>query len=163
MYIFDNQTNDLVEIEIVEALYKDMPLKKEAWFFNWKQAFKKVNTTTYILRLVSNPDSIQGILQLQNEFGMIIMDLLEIAPHNLRAEGKAKKYEYVAGCLIAFACRETFKLDTDYRGFLTFESKTKLISWYVEKYHAKVARGQKMYIEPQDGEKLIKEYLERKK
>ena len=91
---------------------------------------------------------------------MLIMDLVEIAPHNIGR--KNKRYDYVAGCLIAFACRETFKLENNYKGFLTFESKTKLIEWYIENYYAKIAMGQKMYIEPNDGQKLIEEYLNRK-
>ena len=68
----------------------------------------------------------------------------------------------MAGCLIAFACRQSFKLESNYKGFLTFESKTKLIDWYIEKYNAKIAIGQKIYIEPKDGQKLINEYLNRK-
>ena len=92
---------------------------------------------------------------------MLIMDLVEIAPYNI---GKGtKRYDYVAGCLIAFSCKESFKLESNYKGFLTFESKTKLIDWYMEKYHAKIAIGQKMFIEPNDGQILINEYLNRKK
>jgi hypothetical protein len=33
----------------------------------------------------------------------------------------------------------------------------------MEKYHAKIAMGQKMYIEPNEGQTLINEYLSRKK
>ena len=92
---------------------------------------------------------------------MLIMDLVEIAPHNIGRE--SKRYDYVAGCLIAFACRESFKLENNYKGFLSFESKTELIEWYMDKYHAKIAMGQKMYIAPNDGQHLINEYLNRKK
>jgi len=161
MYIFDNQTKNLVEAEIVKGTTKNMPLKKDGWNFNWRSTIKRKNTTTYILRLKSNPSSIQGVLHLKKEGGMLIMDLVEIAPHNLGQENK--RYKYVAGCLIAYACRESFKLESNYKGFLTFESKTQLIGWYKERYYAKIAMGQKMYIEPIDGEKLIDEYLKRNK
>lgn len=161
MYILDKQTNNLVEIEIVKGTLKDMPVQKDGWNFNWRSILKKNDTETYMLRLKSNPSSIQGVLHLKEQEGMIIMDLVEIAPHNIGQ--KNKRYEYVAGCLIAFACRETFKLESNYKGFLSFESKTKLIEWYREKFYAKIAIGQKMYIEPEDGEKLIEEYLKRKK
>jgi len=143
MYIFDNQTKNLVEAEIVKGTTKNMPLKKDGWNFNWRSTIKRKNTTTYILRLKSNPSSIQGVLHLKKEGGMLIMDLVEIAPHNLGQENK--RYKYVA------------------KGFLTFESKTQLIGWYKERYYAKIAMGQKMYIEPIDGEKLIDEYLKRNK
>lgn len=161
MYILDTQTKNLVEIEIVKGTTKDMPLKKEGWNFNWKSTFKRKNTDTYVLRLKSNPTSIQGVLHLKKQEGMLIMDLVEIAPHNIGR--KNKRYKYVAGCLIAFACRESFKLESNYKGFLSFDSKTKLINWYIEHYHAKIAMGQKMYIEPEDGKKLIDLYLKRTK
>jgi len=161
MYIFDNQTKSLVEAEIVKGTTRNMPLKKDGWNFNWRSTIKRKNTSTYVLRLKSNPSSIQGVLHLKIQEGMLIMDLVEIAPHNLGQ--KNKRYKYVAGCLIAFACRESFKLETNYKGFLTFESKTQLIDWYQEHYYAKVAMGQKMYIESFDGEKLIDEYLKRNK
>ncbi|MEM6964987.1 MAG: hypothetical protein AAF573_09490, partial [Bacteroidota bacterium] len=150
MYLLDLKTSSLIEAEIVKAVFKDMPLKKDGWNFNWRTIFKKKDSEIYVLRLQSNPDSIQGVLQLRIQEGMLIMDLVEIAPHNIGK--KNKRYDYTAGCLIAFSCRESFKLETNYKGFLTFESKTKLIDWYMEKYYAKLAMGQKMYIEPNDGQ-----------
>ncbi len=161
MYIYDNQTNSLVQAEIVFGSSKDMPLKKDGWHFAWRTIIKRKQTATYVLRLTSNPSSIQGVLHLKKQEGMLIMDLLEIAPQNIGR--KNKRYSYVAGCLIAFACRESFKLESNYRGFLTFESKTRLIDWYKENYHAQIAMGQKMFIEPSDGEKLISIYLKRTK
>jgi len=146
MYLLDLKTNSLVEAEIIEASIIEMPLKKDGWNFDWKVIFKKKNTETFIIRLTSNPKSIQGVLQLRKQGGMLIMELVEIAPHNIGR--KHKRYAHVAGCLIAFACKESFLLENNYKGFLTFESKTKLIDWYMEKYRAKIVIGQKMYIEP---------------
>lgn len=161
MYILDNQTNTLVEAEIALGSFNDMPLKKDGWNFSWRTIIKKKETETYVLRLKSNPSSIQGILHLKRYEGMLIMDLVEIAPHNVGR--KSKRYNFVAGCLIAFACRESFKLESNYKGFLTFESKTRLIEWYRDNYYAQIAVGQKMYIEPEDGERLINIYLKRNK
>ncbi len=161
MYILDNQTKDLVEAEIALGSASEMPLKKDGWSFAWRSIRKRKGTETYILRLTSNPSSVQGVLHLKEQDGMLIMDLIEIAPHNIGRE--KKRYQYVAGCLIAFACRESFKLETNYKGFLTFESKTRLMEWYLENYHAKIAMGQKMYIEPGDGKKIIEIYLKRTK
>jgi len=59
---------------------------------------------------------------------MLIMDVIEIAPHNFGSSNK--KIDYVAGCLIAFACRESFKIEENYKGFLAFTSKTSLIECY---------------------------------
>ncbi len=160
MYLLDLKTNSLVEGSITKASAKAMPLKKEGWNFNWRTIIKKKDTETFSLILKSNPEVVQGVINLRIQEGMLVMDLVEIAPHNIGRTDK--RYDYVAGCLIAFACRESFKLESTYKGFLTFESKTKLIDWYREKYHAKIAMGQKMYIEPNGGQLLIDVYLNRK-
>ena len=46
---------------------------------------------------------------------------------------------------------------------IIFVSKTDLIEWYTNKYGATLALGQRMYIDPDIGTKLIEEYLNRKK
>lgn len=88
---------------------------------------------------------------------MVFMDNVEVAPHNF---GKNKKYDFVAGCLISFACLESFeKGQNNYKGFLSFESKTELIPYYAKKYGAMLALGQRMFIDPEAGKVLIKKYL----
>lgn len=92
---------------------------------------------------------------------MVYMNNLETAPENI---GKNKKYERVAGSLIAFGCKFSLEYGKgDYHGYLTFESKTKLIPLYKEKYGAIHVGGLKMYIDPIQGERLILEYLESKR
>ena len=100
------------------------------------------------------------MLQLKIAHGMQVMDIIEIAPHNIGSQNK--KFDYVAGNLIAFACRESFKLENEYKGYLTFVSKSNLIEWYIDKYGAKQAVGQKMFIEPEISIKLIDKYLKSK-
>lgn len=155
-YIFDLGKNKPVEAEIIQVLEK-LPLKLEGWKFDWNTLIKEKNTKTYILRLKNNPLNIEGIVQLKIELDMLIMDLIEIAPHNYSSLNK--KFDDVAGCLIAFSCRESFKNKGDYKGFLTFTSKTNLIEWYKKKYGAVQALGQKMYIDSNIGLKLIEKYL----
>ncbi len=156
-YIYDLGTNKLIEVEIVLATSR-MPLKKDGWQFDWNNLVKEKNTKTYSLRLKERPESIEGIVQLRLENNMLIMDVLEIAPHNIGSSNK--KYDFVAGCLIAFACRESFKIEGVYKGFLTFVSKTNLIEWYKTKYGATQALGQRMYIDDQTGKRLIENFLE---
>ena len=161
IYILDVLNNKLIEAEIIPLTNKeDIPLIKDGWKFNWRKLIKQENSKPYILKLVHPPKSVEGALLLRTEAEMLIMDALEIAPHNI---GKNKRFDYVAGALIAFACRESFKLEGNYKGFLTFVAKTKLIDWYKEKYGAEVALGQRMFIDWENGEKLIEEYLNRNK
>ena len=158
--LYDNQKDKLRAAEIVLANYEDLPLKKKGWKFNWKSAFKAKKSNIYIIRIKRLANSLEGIIQLAEFEGMLVMNLIELAPHNIGKE--SKRYEFVAGCLIAFGCYESFKLETNYKGFLTFETKTKLRAWYKKKYYAEDAMGNKMFIWPEDGIKLINEYLTRK-
>ncbi len=161
MYILDKINKELVKSEIIPIENKIIPLKKYGWNFNWRQLSKDENGQTFVLRTLNSPDQIEGALQLKFESNMLIMDALELAPHNIGQRNK--RYDYVAGCLIAFACRESFKTEGDYKGFLTFVSKTNLIEWYARKYGAELALGQRMFINWENGERLIEKYLNRTK
>lgn len=160
VYILDILKDGLVKAEIVIAGNKDVPLMKDGWSFNWKQLMQENDSRTFFLKTLETPQKVEGAVQLKMENEMLIMNVLEIAPHNIGR--KNKKYDYAAGCLIAFCCRESFKLEGHYKGFLTFVSKTSLIKWYSVKYGAVSVLGQRMYIDDKNGLKLIKEYLERK-
>ena len=161
VYVLNILSDQLVEAEIVPLISNEyIPLKKDGWKFNWRQLVKQEGTQAYVLKLKGKPYTLEGALLLRIEGGMLIMDVLEIAPHNV---GKNKRYDFVAGALIAFGCRESFKLDSVYKGFLTFVAKTKLINWYKNKYGAESAFGNRMYIDWENGQRLIEEYLNREK
>lgn len=161
MFVLDIKSGLLKEAEIVKAVNSELPLKKDGWSFNWRIAFKKEKSEIYILRLKKDKSKIvQGAIQLTLLNGMMSMELIEIHPNN---RGKDKILDFIAGCLIAFGCRESFKLDNEYEGYLTFESKTILIDIYKEKYGATQTFGNKMYIAPEQGMNLISKYLNHKK
>ncbi len=161
IYILDKINGELVKCEIVPIDKKTIPLKKDGWNFNWRQISNSKKGQVYILRTLNSLGKIEGALHLRFEYGMLIMDALELAPHNIGQ--KNKRYDYVAGCLIAFACKESFNIEGSYKGFLTFVSKTNLIEWYTKKYGAELALGQRMFIDWENGEKLIEKYLQRTK
>jgi len=159
IFILDKINGELVGSEIIPAGTKAIPLKKDGWNFNWRQLTKEGKV--FVLRTLDSVEQIQGALCLKIVHEMLVMEALELAPHNIGQ--KDKRYDYVAGCLIAFACRESFKIKGDYKGFLTFVSKTNLIKWYSEKYGAELALGQRMFIDWENTEILIDKYLNRKK
>lgn len=78
-----------------------------------------------------------------------------------------RKYDKVAGCLIAFACRLSFIIcESDYKGWLAFdvleqdkENEIKLMALYAKKYGALKFGKRIMVIPPEGGEKLINEFL----
>ena len=160
IYILDVKSDQLIKAEIVVPEPSEIPLKKDGWNFNWRESSKQEKSRIFILKTIGLNSSVEGTLQLKIENEMLIMNALEIAPHNIGQ--KNKKYDYVAGCLIAFACKESFKIKGVYKGFLTFMSKTSLMKWYSKTYGASVGLGQRMFIDSENGLKLITEYLERK-
>ncbi|MEI6679879.1 MAG: hypothetical protein WCL21_14790 [Mariniphaga sp.] len=161
IYILDNINGELIASEIVPMDKNNVPLKKDGWNFNWRQLAGPENGRAYVLRTLNSPGQTEGALLLRYEDEMLVMDALELAPYNIGQMNK--RYDYVAGCLIAFGCRESFKIEGDYKGFLTFVSKTNLIRWYAEKYGAELALGQRMFIDWENGERLIEKYLNRTK
>ena len=138
---------------------KTVSKKRNGWQFNWRKFAGEGQA--YVLITRNTPQSVEGALCLKIQFGMLFMEALELAPYNV---GQAhKRYDHVAGCLIAYACRESFKINGEYKGYLGVVSKTELIHWYVEKYGAKVALGQRLYFDAESGKQLMNEYLYKKK
>jgi len=143
---------------ITKLLRKELPFKKDGWQFNWRELYKIEGANIFKITTDASPKIIDGILMLTiyNE-EMVFMNNVEVAPHNYRRNGL---YKEVAGCLIAYSCMESFERGKgNYNGFLSFDSKTELIELYQKKYHAKIAMGHKMYIDPVGGKMLMKKYL----
>ena len=159
VHIEETATGKMVEANILPVTKKDMPLKKDGWQFNWRELAREHEEAMFF-KLVKNdtPYEIEGMLMLSIAYGeMVQMNNIEIAPYNI---GKKSKYDFVAGCLIAFACYMSFeKGKGHYWGFLSFESKTALMELYHIKYGASYAMGHRMFFDQQTGDDLIKKYL----
>lgn len=158
VYLQEAESGVQIEAIITRALQQELPLQKDGWQFTWKQLGETEGSEFYKLTRMDAPNEIEGVLMLTliNE-EMLLMNNVEIAPHNY---GSGGKYEHVAGGLIAFACYKNFELGKNYYvGFLSFESKTRLIELYQKKYGATFVAGQKMFFEPKAGKALMKKYL----
>lgn len=158
IHLKEVESEILYEGQILKSFPNEMPLKKDGWQFTWRKLAKIEGAQFYKISLKDSPKKIEGLLMITliND-EMLYMNNVEIAPHNYGSKGK---FENVAGCLIAFACKKSFELGKgNYLGFLSFESKTELISLYQEKYGATWAMGQKMFIDPVEGKKLMEQYL----
>ena len=92
------------------------------------------------------------------------MAFVEVAPHNKKDK---KKYDRVAGCLIAYAYQLSLTEGWEhFKGYLQFdvmeqhkEDEKKLMSVYSSKYHAKHIGDTTMLIADDDGDALVAEYL----
>ena len=128
--------------------------KSIGWSFDWKYEFNQIDREVYKLTIIENPDIIQGLISLTVRRDHVYMFLLESAPFNI---GKNKLYEGVPGNLVAFACKLSFQRGGE--GFVSFESKTKLIDHYVTALGAYHFGGRLMVIDTIAAKRLVDKYF----
>jgi hypothetical protein len=127
--------------------------KKNGWIFNWISEFKLADRHVFKLTIRNNPEIIQGLLSISDYGDHYYLHLIESAPFNV---GKSKLYEGVPGNLFAFTCKTSW--DRGCQGFISFTSKTKLVTHYEKALGATHVGGQKMVIFPKEALRLIKKY-----
>ncbi len=128
--------------------------KNKDWNFNWRQELNLNDRDVYKLSIVNNSKIIQGAISLTVNLDHVFVHLLENAPFN---RGKDKLYEGVPGNLVAFACKLSFQRGGN--GFVSFQSKTKLIDYYINKLGAYHFGNHLMVIETIAAQKLVDKYL----
>lgn len=144
----------------------NLPSLTDNWRFNFRKHSQKANRKTYVLVCEDSEDVIEGclIFEMLNKVDPY-MAYIEIAPHN---KNPGRKFDKVAGCLIAFASRLSFiHAEGENKGFLSFdvleenpEDEEKLMARYSKEYKAiRLGDSTMMIILPEEGEKLIKFYL----
>ena len=128
-------------------------LTKKRFSFSWR-AFQNL-ATVYKLQ-VKGEEDILGVIGLVDWHAekRIEIKLLASSVENI---GKAKRYKGIAGCLIAFACRQAVRrYGAD--ACVSLVPKTELAGHYMEKYHMQTA-GWQLYLDGLNLIKLVKEYL----
>ena len=128
--------------------------KSKGWLFNWNHEFNQIDREVYKLTILDNPDILQGLISLAIKTDHVYMYLLESAPFNT---GKEKIYEGIPGNLVAFACKISFQRVGE--GFVSFESKTKLINHYISTFGAYHFGGQLMVIDTIGAKRLVDKYF----
>jgi len=108
------KTGEKVDALIKEGKISELPSIHENWRFNFDKELKKLkNATGYVLVTEETPHIIEGCMIFQLiDNKMPYMSYVEVAPHNKTG---GKKYDHVAGCLIAFALNKvllTVKMNT---------------------------------------------------
>ena len=154
IYLKHRTTKQLVKAQVIKAEKKDMP---DNWKFNWKQLYNR-DSMYYKVVTETSPEVIEGLLMVTILNGeMLFLNNIEVAPHNY---GKTGIYDFVAGCIFAFSCNLSLIYGKGYyKGYVVFDSKTKLIEHYQNKYGAVLLSSQRMCIYKEIGIKLIKQYL----
>lgn len=142
----------------VEVYIKQLPareLKKiltgKRFVFEWvefsgKQLFKlclKEDDTELGLMAISIPEDPR-----------IEIELIESSVSNI---GRNKEYEGICGCLLAFACRESFKLG--YGGYISLVPKTVLKNHYIDIYGFEDTGMSHLFSDSKNSLKLIQKFL----
>jgi hypothetical protein len=154
--ILNRISGDSFQTEISLLTKSDLKImvKQSGWSFDWKYEFSQLDREIYKLTIINNPEVIQGLISLAVKPDHVYLYLLESAPFNI---GKNKLYEGVPGNLVAFACKLSFQRGGE--GFVSFESKTKLIEHYVHSLGAQYFGGQLMVIDSIAAKKLVEKYF----
>lgn len=129
-------------------------IKKTEWLFDWKSEVKNNLKTVYKLVIEENPNIIQGLVSIQDKGDHMYMHLIESNKFN---RGSTKVYLGVPGNLVSFACKLSF--EKGYEGFISFESKTKLIEHYQLTLGANILFGNIMAIDTEAAKKLVAQYF----
>lgn len=139
MELEDSQTGERFEAVIELATRKDFnTIKKDTSRFDAFHWSKYAGKEIYKLRLTGE-DKILGVMCIQDYPPEEGVNALEIVLLEVSAETRStkklpdkKRFLGIAGCLIAFACRESFK--RGYNGWLFLIPKSYLIEHYTQAY-----------------------------
>ncbi len=134
MYIVEMSTGNNIDVTVEEVTAPDFKMVKQSkrFKFNWDKLKQLI-----VYKLIPiGTNEIAGLMALidhpahsEEGAGFTEVKLIESAIENV---GKDKKYERVAGSLLAFACREAFR--KGYDGTIFLIPKTGLVAHYISRY-----------------------------
>jgi len=154
MHIVNNDTGEKQSATItkIDATEISKINRTKRFDFNWN---KEKPFSVYKLTVDGSDEPI-GLLSLHERPEDYALEIRLIASSKENI-GAAQKYSRIAGCLIAFACKEAFKAGFD--GYVCLKPKTKLKAHYIKKYGLE---STKMYLVTyeENSLRLIKEYYE---
>jgi hypothetical protein len=150
--IEDVQTGQLFPVEIVLATAEDIRTIGPGWRFDW---LAEVRTKeVYKVRTIEDPSTILGLMSVLPQSGFVEISLLESSPLHV---GRRKRLKRIAGSLIAFAARLSFRLGNE--EFLRLTSKTQLIDHYEKTYgFVRQGRSHSMILDSHAAETVIATY-----
>lgn len=148
-------SGDSFKTEVLVLSKDDLKIiKKKDWAFDWRNEFTGSQKQLFKLVIKDNPKIIQGLVSIEDRGDHIFMHLIESAKFN---RGTKKLYIGVPGNLVAFVCKLSF--EKGYEGYVSFESKTKLIDHYKKTLGAFVIAGKIMAIDTKASQKLLEKYF----
>jgi hypothetical protein len=141
-----------MRIEIVPVIPLDyQEISKSRFWFNWNE---EILNEVYKLRIKETKD-ILGLISLESiqRESRIEIRLLAVSREN---RGENKKFDHIAGNLIAFACIRATTLFGEW-ACVSLTPKTLLINHYMKKYKMLQA-GRSLFVDGLELIELIKRY-----
>lgn len=131
-------------------------LVKADFGFDWQKERRDKTRFVYKLTTVQQPHVIQGLIsvEVRAKECFVYLHLVETARFN---RGDLRRYAGVFRNLIAFVCKLAFENKCE--GFVSFEAKTALISYYQQELGAtQVGSSSLMYIATEQAFALVSTY-----
>ena len=152
MYIFEVCSGISKKVVISLANTEDLKiLNRKRYFFIWKSLKQ---AAVYKLH-IEGEDDILGVMALV-DYPTEKRIEIKLLANSIENKGRNKKYDRIAGCLIAYACR--LSVDRYMKeACVSLIPKTELLNHYKQKY-CMVYGGWQLYLEGDALFKLIKEY-----
>jgi hypothetical protein len=161
MFILDVKTGEKISASIERVALSDLKKvrRERNYEFNWNE-YK--NQEVY--KLVINDNDVLGLMCVLDhpapEDNYLEIVLLEVRKDQ---RGPSKRYDRIAGCLIAFAADLSFSFG--HQGFVLLISKTDTVRTYQDKYGFFYignigGRGIRMLSDEENSDALIQRYLE---
>lgn len=145
-------TGRWIEISVRPIDSQDLRNLGLGWNSNWVSEVERVEV--FKLVPLALPGSIHGLIALARRQDHVEVTLLECSPENV---GSGKRFDRIAGCLLAFAVR--LSLSLGFGGYLVLKAKTRLINTYKTKYgFERLGQSHRMILAPPATAKLIAEY-----
>ena len=148
-------TGEWIAITVEPVRVEDLRNLEGAWKFDWWTETERAE----VFKLIDpgSPKAIYGLIALARRQDHVEVTLLETSLENV---GSDKRFERIAGCLLAYAVRLSLSLHFD--GCLALESKTDLIDHYEKKYgFSRVGHSSRMLLMPGAAARLVAEYERR--
>lgn len=152
MNIVEVSTGSIYQVEVVSVEKNDYKLlTKSRYFFDWK---KEKNHEVYKL-ILKDSNEILGLLSLERviEEWRVHIRLLTVSKEN---KGNEKKYDKIAGNLIAFAAKIAVT-EFGQLACVSLRPKRQIAQHYIHKYKMKIT-GMTLSIEVPEISNLINQY-----
>lgn len=153
MYIIDRVLNEQHSVQILPVVNDDFKrLTVKRYSFNWRKL--KEDCDIYKLILIDS-DDILGLIGLV-DFPAEERTEIKLLAVSVENTGQDKRYDRIAGCLIAFAGIRAMRKFKNYPA-LSLIPKTELRQHYIKKY-GMIDAGWQLFLEDIPLLNLIKEY-----